>query len=101
GVAGPVIRDRCEATNLPWTIDARELERAHRLPRVALLNDFDAIALGLDELTADDVRALQDRPRDPTRPAAVIGAGTGLGEAIVVPSGGALPIVLPSEGGHT
>jgi len=102
GVAGPVHDDRSEATNLPWILDARALERAvPQLGRARLLNDFEAVALGLGVLRDDQLVVLQDRPALPGEPAAVLGAGTGLGEAILLPSGGALPRVFPTEGGHT
>ncbi len=44
GVAGPVVDDRCRATNLPWLIDGRALGRRLGIPKVALLNDLVAIA---------------------------------------------------------
>lgn len=100
GVAGPVYGDLCNATNIPWTIDAREISRQLSIAKTALLNDFEAIALGLDDLPDEALVVLQDRPIDRGAPKAVIGAGTGLGEAIVVPRECGLPRVLPSEGGH-
>lgn len=100
GVAGPVVEDTCRATNLPWVLDARALEAACRIPRITLRNDFEAVALGLDELTGDELLVLQDRPPDPRAPGAVLGAGTGLGEAILLPDAGPLPRVLSTEGGH-
>lgn len=100
GVAGPVIDDVCNATNLPWRIDARRLEADLEIPRIRLINDFQAVALGVPSLQSDDLFVLQDREVDPQGPIAVIGAGTGLGEAIMVPSAEGLR-VLPSEGGHT
>ena len=103
GIAGPVAEDTCKTTNLPWELDARRIERALGIPRARLLNDFEAVALGLGELDEGALEVLQDRPTDPSAPAVVLGAGTGLGEAILVPSaaGDALPSVHPTEGGHT
>jgi len=101
GVAGPVEDDVCQATNLPWTIDARELSARLSIPHTALLNDLEAIALGVGALGDDALVTLQTGEVDPEAPAAVIGAGTGLGEAILVPGPeGALPRVLATEGGH-
>ncbi len=100
GVAGPVEDGVCAATNLPWVIDARRLAESLSIPRVALLNDFEAVALGLAELPASSLVVLQEGRVDPRAPCAVLGAGTGLGEAILVPAGGELPRVLPTEGGH-
>ncbi|HJL20507.1 MAG TPA: glucokinase [Sandaracinaceae bacterium LLY-WYZ-13_1] len=100
GIAGPVVDDTCKATNLPWVVDARALEAASALPRVRLLNDFAAVALGMNELRDDDLLVLQDRPIRADGPVAVLGAGTGLGQALLVPTGGPLPRVLATEGGH-
>jgi len=102
GVAGPVVDDRCKATNLPWTIDARVLEADLGIERVTLLNDFQAIALAMSHVPASDLVVLSEREVEPAGPVAIIGAGTGLGEAILLPAGDGRPArVLASEGGHT
>jgi glucokinase len=100
GVAGPVIDDTCRATNLPWTLDARALERALGLPRVMLVNDFHALSIGIGELSPGELKVLHEAPSDPRGPWVVLGAGTGLGEAVVI-RGPAGKEVLSSEGGHT
>ena len=97
-VAGPVIDGRCKTTNLPWELDAAELGAQLGLP-VALINDFEGAALGVTALANDQVEWLQTGERDPDGVIAVIGAGTGLGEAILVPTA-AGPRVIASEGGH-
>jgi glucokinase len=86
GVAGPVVGQRSQITNLPWIIDAAELRRELQVPHLALLNDFHALALGLDLLPPHQLEPLQEGLRDPSGPSAVIGAGTGLGQAIIVPT---------------
>jgi glucokinase len=102
GVAGPVIDDVVQTTNLPWRIDARVLERSLGIGRVTLLNDFEAIALGIPRLPASDFEVLQQGRTDPEGPVVVLGAGTGLGAAVMVPVGGPGRFrVLRSEGGHT
>lgn len=97
-VAGPVIAGRCKATNLPWELDEPALSRELAAP-VGLCNDFSANVLGISELERADLEVLAEGERDPAGPIAVIGAGTGLGEAIGVPTPNGL-YVLPSEGGH-
>ncbi|HEY3445644.1 MAG TPA: glucokinase [Myxococcales bacterium] len=100
GVAGPVLDDTCQATNLPWRIEARGLERDLGLQRVSLVNDFHALSIGITELPASDFAVLHDAPSDPRGPWVVLGAGTGLGEAIIIRG----PVgyeVVSSEGGHT
>ncbi|MFN7133546.1 MAG: glucokinase [Myxococcales bacterium] len=100
GVAGPVVDDLCRATNLPWVIDARELERRLGFSRARLVNDFHALAIGIGALGPAEFAVLNEAPSDPRGPWVVIGAGTGLGEAIVV-RGPAGFEVISSEGGHT
>ncbi|MGF1464724.1 MAG: glucokinase [Sandaracinaceae bacterium] len=101
GVAGPVIDDTSKATNLPWEIDARVIEQQCGVAHARLLNDFAAIALGVGQLPDKDLACLQDGEVEDDGVVAIIGAGTGLGEAIVVPTGGSLPRVVASEGGHS
>ena len=100
GIAGPVENDTCRTTNLRWVVEARELERSLGLPRVRLVNDFYALATGIESLPASDFAVLNDAPSDPKGPWAVIGAGTGLGEAIVLRSGDTYEVIA-SEGGHS
>ncbi len=100
GIAGPVRGRNVKVTNLPWDIDAGDLEQQLGVPTVALANDFVALARGLGALDEASTVTLQDAPVDPNGPKALVGAGTGLGEAIIVP-GVHGPRVLGSEGGHT
>lgn len=100
GVAGPVENDTCRATNLPWFIDARELERQLGITRVKLVNDFHALAIGIPSLGPDELAVLNDAPSDPNGPWVVIGAGTGLGQAVII-RGATGYEVIASEGGHT
>ncbi|MGZ8868530.1 MAG: glucokinase [Thermoanaerobaculia bacterium] len=100
-VAGPVFGPHAELTNLGWMVDASLLATRFNIPRVSLINDFYAIALGMPFLAESDLLSIHRGTRDRTSPMAVLGAGTGLGEAIVTfhPSGGW--VVVPGEGGHT
>jgi glucokinase len=98
-IAGPILGDMCRTTNLPWVIDARELERELAIPRVRLVNDFHAQALAVLVLGERDYEVLVPGVADPKGPIAVLGAGTGLGEAFLVHDG-ANHRVVASEGGH-
>jgi glucokinase len=98
GVAGPVEHGVCKTTNLPWIIDAQRLSELLGAP-VGLVNDFHAIALGIGELTAQELVVLQQGAVDADAPVAIVGAGTGLGEAIVLPAAGGWRVIA-SEGGH-
>lgn len=99
GVAGPVQRGRAKVTKLPWTIDETLLAKRFAIPRVRVLNDFVAAALGISRLPARGSTLLVPGTPDPEGPIGVLGAGTGLGQAAIVVAGGAR-IVLESEGGH-
>jgi glucokinase len=99
GIAGPVREGRVEATNLPWVVDARSLALQLGLDRVLLVNDVEANAWGLAALSDTDFAVLQAGLAAPTGNAAVISAGTGLGEAGLVWDGRRHRPVA-SEGGH-
>jgi len=98
-IAGPVENNRCQTTNLPWMVDGDALGKALGIDSVTLLNDFAAAAWGTLVVAEEDTVVLQDGRLDASAPRVVIGAGTGLGEALVV-TGGGVPRVLPGEGGH-
>ena len=98
-VAGPVDENRCVLTNCPWTIDARELCAEFGLSKVHLCNDFEAAALSLPYLTAADLYRLGGGEALGGAPLAVLGPGTGLGVACLVPSSQG-SIAIATEGGH-
>jgi glucokinase len=99
GIAGLVTGGQVRATNLPWTIDERELARAIGIPRTALLNDFAAVGHGIGLLGAGDLETLQPAEAVEHGVIAVIGSGTGLGEGFLVWDGSRYR-VHASEGGH-
>jgi glucokinase len=99
GIAGPVRIGRCEATNLPWVVDAKNVAKRLRLPRVGLVNDLVANAHGICLLGSRDLVTLNKGARNASGNRALISAGTGLGEAGLLWDGQAhLPFA--SEGGH-
>ena len=104
-VAGPVLNGVCRATNLPWLIDARAIQGALAdvgvAAEVVLLNDFEAVGWGVREVPTSLRANLQRGAREPNGPLAVLGAGTGLGEALAVPLPGGGLRVIATEGGHT
>jgi glucokinase len=99
GIAGPVREGRVEATNLPWVVDARALATRLDLDEVLLVNDLEANAWGLAALPDTDFAVLQLGRPAPAGNAAVISAGTGLGEAGLVWDGRRYRPVA-SEAGH-
>jgi glucokinase len=102
GVAGPVVGGRVVATNLPWVIDSRIIGRKLGIKRVTLLNDLVALSLGALRVPQPKLHFLSGSavsPRKRGANVAVIAAGTGLGEAILVWDGhGFIPCA--TEGGH-
>ncbi len=99
GVAGPVSGGHAMITNLPWDIDARLLSEHFDIPHVALINDFQAVGYGIAGLREDQLVVLQSGVPDQHGVKALIGAGTGLGEGIMVWNGRQYQ-VQPTEGGH-
>lgn len=98
-VAGPVEDGFGIVTNLGWKADAAELADATGTSRVRVLNDFEALAYALPELGKDDYQELQQGRPDREGTVALLGAGTGLGQAFVVRCNGRW-VAHPSEGGH-
>jgi glucokinase len=98
-VAGPVEDGVCRVTNLPWIVSAEVLARVTGGP-VRVLNDFEAAATGIDRVPGEHRVTLQDGAVKPGAPRAVLGAGTGLGEAICVWTGDRY-VAVPTEGGHS
>ena len=102
-IAGPVrttsTGQSAKVTNLPWEIESDALAQIFGFPRVRLINDFEAIGYGLPMLAASDFVVLQKGDPAPCRPRALIGAGTGLGQAVLFWQGDQYT-VIPTEGGH-
>lgn len=99
-VAGPVSGRDANVTNLPWQLNADELANSFNIDHVHLCNDFEAVAHGIACLTDDEIVTLQQGEVDETLPRAIIGAGTGLGQALLFPIGTNWQVVS-TEGGHT
>ncbi|MDI1436605.1 glucokinase [Polyangium sorediatum] len=101
GVAGPIRDGVATVTNLSWKLDEGKLARSLSLDCVVLANDLAVAARGCLHLPADVVVPLgEGRPKAKGNHMAVIAAGTGLGEALLVWDG-SKHLVLPTEGGHT
>lgn len=100
GVPGPVTGRTARITNLPWLVDADELEAILKAP-VALMNDLEAHAIGAVEQGEAACSVLRPGVPDPAGNAAMIVPGTGLGEALIFrdPQTGRM-IPRASEGSH-
>ena len=98
-VAGPVQAGRARLTNLPWNLAEQDLARDCAIPRVELVNDFAVLIYGLPHLQADQQASLRGGSAQPQAPLMILGAGTGLGVAIGVPTADGLQ-ALASEAAH-
>jgi len=99
GVPGPVRHGRLRLTNLPWTLDSRELSSGLGIEHVFLINDLEANGYGIAELTADQIFTLSEGDSGQTGNRALIAAGTGLGQSLLIWNGH-IHVPYPSEGGH-
>jgi glucokinase len=97
-VAGYLRGDEVIAENLRWPIRTSELRTRLSLDPIDIVNDFQALACGTRFLSRSDSIAVIDAKGTPG-PTVVVGPGTGLGCAVLLPNGDA-PIVMPSEAGH-
>jgi glucokinase len=99
GVPGPVRDGRLRLTNLPWTLDSRDLSASCNIQHVFLINDLEANGYGVAELSADQIYTLSEGDPSQIGNRALIAAGTGLGEGILAWNG-RIHVPYPSEGGH-
>ncbi len=100
-IAGPVTAEPVRLTNAAWELRAAALAARFGLRSLRLVNDFEALAHALPHLAAEDLHAIGGGQAAPGAPMLVLGPGTGLGCAALVPSGapgGA--VVVATEAGH-
>jgi glucokinase len=100
GVPGPVRDGRLRLTNLPWTLDSREISLNLKIDHVFLINDLEANGYGVAELSPEQIYTLSEGDASQIGNRALIAAGTGLGEGILAWNG-RIHVPYPSEGGHT
>ena len=99
GVPGPVRDGRLRLTNLPWTLDSRELSDSLGIQHVFLINDLEANGYGIAELSSEQIYTLAEGDPSQIGNRALIAAGTGLGEGLLIWNG-RMHMPFPSEGGH-
>jgi glucokinase len=100
GVAGPIRDGVATMTNVPWLVSRGEIAELCGVADVRLLNDLEAMAHAVTVLHGDELHTLQTGRPSATGNAALIAAGTGLGEAILHRVDGRMRPV-PSEAGHS
>lgn len=98
GMAGPVRQNRGIVTNLAWVVDGKALSNWLGVG-VRVINDLEATGFGIPLLDRDQLEVLHEGEEDPTGHAALIAAGTGLGQALLFRKDTGF-VAMPSEGGH-
>jgi len=88
------------ATNLPWTVDTESLIESIKVKQVVILNDLGATGHSIEHLPPEDFCVLNVGKIEHGGTKALIAAGTGLGQSILVWDGNRYQVV-PSEGGHS
>lgn len=98
-VAGPVMHGEVKLTNLSWHTSETAIAQLG-FAHARLINDFRALAASADALHDEDLDLIGPAlPRSADRSIAIVGAGTGFGEAALVREPGKA-IALAGEGGH-
>lgn len=98
-VAGPVGGDEFRFTNSHWRLSRKAFCQTLQVQQLLLVNDFTAMALGMTRLKDDEYQSVCPGEADSSRPAVVIGPGTGLGVGTLI-NLGTQWLALPGEGGH-
>jgi glucokinase len=99
GVPGPVRGGRLRLTNLPWVLDTRELSAELNITHLFLINDLEANGYGIPELKPDQIMTINQGDPSAVGNRALVSAGTGLGEGVLVWNG-KTHVPMASEGGH-
>ncbi len=101
GIATPVMGDHVRMTNHHWTFSITALKHCLHLERLLVLNDFLTLALALPTMSPDELHQIGTGAPVAGEPMALVGPGTGLGVASLVPVRGTEQVIaIPGEGGH-
>jgi glucokinase len=99
GVAGPAIANRVKMTHRPLVVDGNALSDRLSIAEVRVVNDLEAAARGIEGLGPRELVTLQPGKMAFGSPRVVLGVGTGLGVAYLIPDGEGWRTV-GGEGGH-
>ncbi|MEZ5895214.1 MAG: glucokinase [Parvularculaceae bacterium] len=100
-VGAGVNSDEVAFVNSDWRFEISSLKRALRLDQLIVVNDFFALGSSVAHLPADFIVPVKAGRGVLDAPVVVIGPGTGLGQALIVPcGGGGARRVVATEGGH-
>lgn len=98
-IACPVNGDNVKMTNFHWQFSIKAMQAELQLNTLLVMNDFTAVAMCLPALAEDQKIQIGGGQAQADKPMAVLGAGTGLGVAHLLPVDGKF-LPLPGEGGH-
>ena len=98
--AGYVLDDAIVNENLPWPVSIRDIREGLGLRQLAVINDFEAVAYATQFIDSAETRAIVESLQPPASgPVLVMGPGTGLGSAVLLP-GQPRAQVLATEAGQ-
>lgn len=100
GIANPIVGDHVRMTNHHWSFSIAGLQADLQVDHLVVINDFTAIALALPALPGTALRRIGGGDGDPAAARAILGPGTGLGVAGLVPAAASGAAVVSGEGGH-
>ena len=99
-VAAPVDREVIRLTNRDWSFSIASLSAATNSANFRLLNDYEALALALPHIAAEDMAQIGGTSPKSNAMKVVLGPGTGLGMAMLAPLPQGGWMALPGEGGQ-
>lgn len=99
-VAGPVLGDLVNFTNLRWSFRGSRVRERLNLTNLEIMNDFKAVALAVPDIDPALIKKIGGGEKIPEQAIGVLGPGTGLGVASLIWDGNRY-IAQPGEGGHT
>ncbi|WP_104656147.1 glucokinase [Ralstonia insidiosa] len=104
GIANPVLGDQIRMTNRDWAFSIEAMRQSLGFDTFVVLNDFAALAHALPYLPADELEQVGGGAGLTDAPRVLLGAGTGLGVASLLPTpdgrSGVRYIAVAGEGGH-
>jgi glucokinase len=98
-VAAPILGDEVRMINLDWRFSQADIRSKLGLSQLVVCNDFAAVAWGLPQLKAADLKKIGGGRGAEGGTLAAVGPGTGLGVAALVASTDGWAVVA-GEGGH-
>jgi glucokinase len=100
GVASVPDTEEILFTNSSWRFTRRSVQDLLNDTHLSVINDFTAVGYAIPHLQPSDYIEIGGHGIKSHKPAIVMGPGTGLGVASIIPSNHGNPFVVGGEGGH-